>query len=308
MKNKEINISFPFNIKEIITNKIIDINFFKQNPCIKEIYTTPFFTSSNAPDMNGLIPSFNRDTALDFLYTIKKQGINICVILNNPYYDYSKVMNEIIYFKDLIDWLDVCDVSLLKYNYIFKFKNSVITLPNISNYKDYKNFDMIYFHDDIIHRHDIFLGVKDILKGCVVNFTECLSYCQLKKAHYQSFNNGHYDFDIHYCPCRNMNNIQLLLKRCAIPMDFTEYMYYSDVIDMFKLQGRTDEYIFQNAVKIVTGITKHKIDFKYPISTYDYFRWKVRVRNCGGKCCDCDFCDKLSSKYLKYEKTPVNLY
>lgn len=307
MSSKEIKISFPYNINEII-NKKLDIDFFKQNPCIKEVYTTPFFINSNIPDMNGVIPAFNKKQALEFLYKLKESNINICVILNNPYYDYSKEMKELLSFKDLIDWMDVCDVSLLKYNYIFKFKNSVINLPNISNYKYYKNFDMVYFHDDMIHNHDKFLSISDILKGCVVNFTECLSYCDLKAKHYESFNRGNYDFDKLYCPCHKMSGMQLLLKRCAIPMDYSEYVYYSDVIDMYKLQGRVDSDNFRNAVKIVKGITNHKIDFKYPMSTFDYYRWKIKVRNCGGNCKTCNYCDNICKKYLNYETTAVNLF
>lgn len=303
----EIKISFPYNINEII-NKKLDIDFFKNNPCIKEVYTTPFFTSSKAPDMNGRISTYNVAQALEYLYKLKALNINICIILNNPYYDYSNVMKELLSFNDLIDWMDVCDVALLKYNSIFKFKNSVINLPRIANYSNYKNFDMVYFHDDIIHRHDEFLEVNDILKGCVVNFTECLSYCHLKAKHYKSFNQGNYNFDEQYCPCHKMSNLQVLLKRCAILMDYSEYVYYSDVIDMYKLQGRVDEDNFSNAVKIVTGITRHKIDFKYPLKQYDYFQWKVKVRNCRGNCPKCNFCDNLCKKYLNYETTSVNLY
>lgn len=303
--SKGINISFPFNINEIINNRKIDLEFFKNNPCIKEVYTTPFFINSKIKDMNGVIPDFNKELALEILYKIKDLGVEICVILNNPNYDYSKEISELLSFNDLISWLCVCDDKLLKYNYIFKIKNSVVKQVHLNNYKDYLKYDMIYFHDDIIHNHDKFINIP-CKKGCVVNFSECLTYCNLKTAHYQAFTQGEYDFDQKYCPCHKMSDLELFLKRCSIPRDFYEYLYYSDVIDTFKLQGRTQTEIFDDAIKIVQGITNKKMNFKNPLSQFDYYKWKVHVRNCSGSCLNCTFCDEICKKYEKREEYSFN--
>lgn len=301
----KIQVSFPLNVNEIFNKKTVDLNWFNENKnVIQEIYVAPFFITKNYKDMNGENDTTDIKKILDFLYKIKELKIKICVIFNNVFSQYNNLNLQ--NYCDLIDWLVVPNHDWLKLKkYGFKIKNTVINLPTFEQIKngDYDDYDLIYIHDDIIHNHDKWKNIKGNRKfGCVSNFNECVSFCKLKKKHYKSISVGNYIFDKEgstLCPVQRMSNFERLLKRCAIPDDLHEYEYYSDVIDLFKLQGRTQDDIFYNAVQIVELLNNKIKNTKnvLKLKRFDYLQWKNKTRNCGGNCLNCDFCNKLVKKY-----------
>ena len=291
----EYKVSFPFNNNEIINKHTVNVDFFKD---VYEVYTVPFFMDIQYDDMNGEPEKYSRD-AFKFLEQIHANGTKICVVFNNIFqeYDLVQIEKELKRFRHLIDWIDVPNDDFLQFNN-FKIKNTVINVPSIDDIQNYSGYDLIYFHDDIIHNHDKFKAVKNKPFGCVVNFNECVSYCKLKKQHYKAIANHDFNFDLKYCPAFKMDFLELLLKRCAIPEDVTEYKYYSDVIDVFKLQGRKDRVIFENAVQIVNmlkngTIPLHNQYIRNHLSKLDYIKYKLKTRNCTGNCKQCKFCDDL---------------
>lgn len=281
-------VSFPFNVNEILRKGTVDLKWFKRHKgIIGEVYCAPFFMNLQYNDMNGPADVSKRT---DLLYSIRELGLGICITFNDVFHQYQDdVFEEIYRHKDLItslvipneSWIGVLgpDVS---------YRNTVVRTPSFTDVKQglYDQYDVIYVHDDIIHNHDKWKSIKGARKfGCVVNFPECVGYCSHKKEHYKAISEGNYTFDAEGargCPAQGLGSV-LPYARCAIPQDYNEYLYYSDVIDIFKLQGRTQSTIFKQSVDIVEMLTS-KQTLSAPVL------WKYKVRNCGGDCLTCKWC------------------
>lgn len=291
--------SFPFNIDEIINHKTIGLNWFNQyKGLIQEVYTTPFWIVSYN-DMNGPVPNYNKKDALNFLINLRKIGIEICVIFNNIFITYPEEVKNIQDW-DFINTLTVPNKEWLVYKDTFKIKNTVVNTPSLSDVSSglYDDYNIIQIHDDIIHNHDTWKEIKGKrLFSVVSNFSECFTFCKLKRIHYNKINQKDYYWSDTHCPAMKMSDLERKLKVCAIPYDYYEYNYYTDVIDLFKLQGRTQKSIFKDCIKLIELIdNKQTLSF---ISKFDYLKWKVRIRNCGGNCVTCKYCDTIISKYSK---------
>ena len=281
-------VSFPFNVNEILRKRTVDIMWFKRHKdIIGEVYCAPFFMNISYNDMNG-----PKDTSkkIELLYNIRELGLGVCITFNDVFHQYQDdVFEEIYRYRDLITALVVPDESWIGIlGPKISYRNTVVHNPTFDDVKDglWDDYDIVYIHDEIIHNHDKWKAIKGSRKfGCVVNFPECVSYCNHKKEHYKAISEGRYMFDVDGakgCPAQTLGDV-LSYVRCAVPQDYIEYMYYSDVIDVFKLQGRTQDTIFKQAVDVVETLADKRTS-NMPVL------WKYKVRNCGGDCLTCRWC------------------
>lgn len=305
--------SFPINVHEIITNKRIDIEWFKKHASvINEVYVSPDFLGLSTKDMNGANIIAKQDDLLELLMDIKACDIKICVIFNDVFEDEDSNMltlqlfgNKLKYYQDLIDIVVVPNKSWLSlrddYPHL-EIKNTVINLPTFEEIErgDYDDYDCIYIHDEIIHNHDLYKSIKGNRRfGTVVNYSDCSTNCQLKLEHYRLVKKEKYDANL-FCKTVKYSPVELLLKRNSIPGWLSEFEYYADVIDIYKLQGRNTTGTFESAIEIV-----EKVHAKYyeALSEYELLerevpklsliKWKREVRNCGGDCDNCSYCDNI---------------
>ena len=284
-RDKRVYLSFPFNVDEIIRRRTVDVEWFAAHPCIAEVYCAPFFMNIEYNDMNG--PS-DAHPDVSVLRSLHDNGIRVCVTFNDIFHNYpDRTFDEILKYADIIDALVVPDISWRSaLGDQFEYRNTVVHIPTFDDVKAglYDDYNVIYIHDDIIHNHDKWLAIKGDRKfGCVSNFQECVGYCTHKKQHYYMISNGVYSFDAdgaRGCPAQQCGPL-IDLVRCAIPPDYTEYMYYSDVIDIFKLQGRTQSTLFRNAMHVADVIESRA---SHPSVHH------IKVRNCGGDCNRCGWC------------------
>lgn len=295
-----IQISFPFNYGEI--SKFKNLDFFKNNSnIIKEVYTVPFFLCDYKDALTDFDYNIDIKRALELLNEINSYGIDINVTFNNLEYKYNISDELLLKYKYMVKSLTVPNKSWLKYKSDFLIKNTVINLPTFEQVKngEYDDYDIINIHADIIHNHDLWKSIKGDRKfACVSNFYMCMSDCPIKSKHYALARRNQTLKEQNFCPAEKMKWDEVLLKRCRIPSIKNEYEYYSDVIDIFKLEGRNSDSNFKEAceiVEILNGqkrfITEEKIIYrKLGVNLYKYLN---KVRNCTGICNQCNFCTKI---------------
>lgn len=285
-------VSFPFNVNEILRKGTVNLGWFKlHRDVVREVYCAPFFADINYRDMNGP-PDKLLDTKL--LYQLREIGIGVCLTLNDVFHPYPEdTVKELAKHRDLITALVVPDAAWVgALGFDISYRNTVINLPTLEEAASglYDCYDIIYVHDEIIHNHDKWLAIKGRRKfGCVVNFQECVGYCSHKREHYKLISEGRYKLDAEGakgCPAQGLGDL-LPRMRCSIPEDYREYEYYSDVIDVFKLQGRAQDTIFKNAMGVVEMLSKHQISAAPAL-------WRYKVRNCGGNCPECQWCRRFA--------------
>lgn len=301
--------SFPINFDEIFVKQTIDLNWFKSHASvINEVYLEPSFTGIGMKDMNGQNYSYDSNSIIEFLTHIKTYGIKVCVIFNDVFDNSSRLLEEfktaLVEFHTLIDIVVVPDKSwlVLRNDYPhLQFKNTVINLPTYEQVRDgmFDEYDCIYIHDEIIHNHDLYKEIKGNRKfGTVVNYSDCSTHCKFKREHYALVRKGKYDYNL-FCKTKDYGPIELLLKRNSIPTIRSEFDHYLDVIDIYKLQGRNTTGTFKTAVEIVEGIVNNEEVFseykklKDVLSPISIIKWKNNIRNCGGDCDSCDYCDNI---------------
>lgn len=307
----EKRFAFPINLKEIFINRRIGLGWFEEHAeVIHEVYVDPAFMGIHTKDMNGPNTNVDPDEVIQFLLDIKSIGIKVCVVINDIFSNTDELYNQ---FKGLypsyahvVDMLVVPNSGWLRLKDDYPdliIKNTVINLPTFEQVRDgeYDAYDIIYIHNDIIHNHDKWLDIKGNRRfGTVVNFGECLSICPLKQHHYERVQNGtDFPWVKFNCPTKTFGIVERQMKRCSIPGYLVEFEYYSDVIDVFKLQGRNNTLTFPTAIDIVESVYNNSkktfggyevMDFVSPITRH---KWRKHVRNCGGNCVNCNWCDNI---------------
>lgn len=231
---------------------------FKYKNVVQEVYFIPF---ESTKDINGKKQIYTaKDKAV--LSIIKQSGIELNLVLNTTEKpDISLVRS----YKQMgVTWITLFDLSYAPYlNDIFKIKNSVRNNPSFNDIKTgkYDFLDMIYVHDGIILHPQQWRTIhKNRLFGTVVNFVTCVEHCQYVKQHYSYIEKtGNKNFPI--CPY-NRRNAFFKKHNLAIKQSFTAYNNLSDVIDLYKLQGRQNIYEFLDDLKIIEGIHNHEKLFK----------------------------------------------
>jgi hypothetical protein len=299
--------SFPINHVEIFRNKAIDVNWFaKHSDVINEIYIDPGFLEIETKDMNGANVTTDPSIVKSFLEEIKQLDIKVCVIFNDVFEKddtlLERVQAAVAANKEYVDIVVVPDKSWLVLKELgLEVKNTVINLPTYEQVRDgeFDEYDCIYIHDEIIHNHDLYKDIKGNRRfGTVVNYGDCATNCRLKDKHYYLVKIGKYDANL-FCKTVKWGPLELLLKRNSIPTFRSEFDHYLDVIDIYKLQGRNTTGTFKTAVEIVEGIVSNQEIFseyqlvKDKLNPITLIKWKNQIRNCGGDCDNCDYCDKI---------------
>lgn len=299
--------SFPINHTEIFKNNAIDTEWFKRHASvINEVYIDPGFLGLDTKDMNGANMHNDASVVKDFLATLKTYGIKVCVIFNDVFEKDETLLpratEAIKANRNLVDIVVVPDRSWLALKELgLEVKNTVINLPTYEQLKagEFDDYDCIYIHDEIIHNHDLYKEIKGNRRfGTVVNYGDCATNCRLKDKHYYLVKIGKYDANL-FCKTVNWGPVELLLKRNSIPTFRSEFDHYLDVIDIYKLQGRNTTGTFRTAVEIVEGIANNDEIFseyhllKEKLNPITLIKWKNEVRNCGGDCDNCNYCDTI---------------
>lgn len=308
--------SFPFNILEIIQNPIRDWEswFSTHRFYIKEIYITPYFLDNPYNDMNGFairLSKTDKTKITNFLIFLKEINIGSCLVFNNVFNTtFELFKREIIENISLFDSIVIPDEewikAIRKISKDIVIKNTVIKLPTLNQIKsgNFDKYDIIYIHDEIIHNHNKFLEIKGPRKfGVVVNFDDCSTNCKFKYNHYSLLAKDNLEGNV-FCKTKQYTPIELLLKRNNIPGILSEYIYYSDVIDIYKLQGRNSTSNFYTSVELLENLllekdilTKEYQYLKKNLTAMGLIAWRIMVRNCGG---DCDeSCNKCSDFLYK---------
>ena len=295
-----IQISFPFNYGEI--SKFENLNFFKKNSnIIKEVYTVPFFLCDYKDALTDFDYNIDCKKALKILNEINSYGIDINLTFNNLDYQYNISDEKLLKYSYMVKSLTVPNKSWLKYKSDFIIKNTVINLPTFEQVKngEYDDYDIINIHADIIHNHDLWKSIKGSRKfACVSNFYMCMADCPIKDKHYKLARHNLTLKEQNFCPAEKMDWDEVLLKRCRIPSLKKEYDYYSDVIDIFKLEGRNSNTTFKEAceiVNILNGKRKFVEEEKYVYMKIrsNLCKYFNKIHNCSGECKKCNFCTKI---------------
>jgi len=308
--------SFPININEIFIKHTIDIEFFKlYSYLIKEVYVSPNFLGFSINDQNGSENDKFSDPLskeiMIFLKKLKTFNIQISLIFNDTFhienYTLTSETIKVLYDNTWIDNLIVPGDEWLILKDQFFIKNSVIQIPTFNEIKsgNYDEYDEIYIHDEIIQNHDKYKELKDNKNykfGVVVNLEDCVTHCKFKNKHYRDVNSNGFDSFIQYCPTPRSNEIEMFLKRNCIPPFLSEYLYYADVINTYKLQGRSSSGEFTDILDIIKNVhynnnilIKDSIKIKQKLSPIDLYKWMRTKRNCSGDCPNCPpdiNCDK----------------
>ena len=303
--------SFPINIQEIFVNKLINAAWFKRySEIINEIYISSDFLDLNFNDMNGDVKNneYPNEKIIEFLKDVQSSGIKICVIFNDIKLDNNdmiKAFDKLKIHESLVDIIVVPNKEWLNYSkehFNFIVKNTVVSLPTYVEIKngEYDEYDIIYIHDEIIHNFDKYYEIKGDRKfGTVVNFGDCTTFCEHKAQHYGMLRHRKYN-DVYFCPTNHMPRLELLMTRCSIPGYLSEFRYYNNILDIFKLQGRQTTNNFKTAIKLIERIYNYEsiLDVDYTLVTgklkkLNELKWRVKVRNCGGDCPNCSFCYDL---------------
>ena len=310
--------SFPINYKEILENMEYWVKWFERHSYyINEVYLTPIHLGIDFEDMNGQRLDVDKDKVNYLLSKIKQSGIKVCLIFNNIFEvgdEHLARFVEVMTLEEIIvdivvvpnkGWIEPMKALGLE------VKNTVINLPNADTLDMYSDYDLIYIHDEIIHNHDIYKKIKEnkgYRLGTVVNFGDCVTFCKYKSKHYKLLSKNMYEQNSGFCATKKFDVDELLLKRNNIPGYLSEYEYYADIIDIYKLQGRSDTGTFVSAKEIVEGIaTGNKIlttEYKgllNRISPIEIDKWKIYKRNCTGECLDCEYCDVILHNMQKKE-------
>lgn len=305
----EKRFSFPINHTEIFANKRISTEWFARHASvINEVYIDPSFLSIDTKDMNGKNHIVDTGAVNVFLHELKNYGIKVCVIFNDVFADSTPLLNQ---FKRSLDENPIVDIAVvpnkswltLKHTHPHvEIKNTVINLPTYQQVRDgeYDDYDVIYIHDEIIHNHDLYKDIKGTRKfGTVVNYSDCSTHCKLKREHYKLVKIEKYDAN-KFCKTVKYSPVELLLKRNSIPGFLSEFEYYADVIDIYKLQGRNTTGTFRTAVEIVESVHSKYPDafpeyqlLKKTLNPISLIKWKHKVRNCGGDCDQCLYCSNI---------------
>lgn len=291
--------SFPYR-----TGDMPDLAWFKRHQdLINDVYINPDIFGYKMQGMNGF--DAPEEKTLEFLKSLKALGIKISATFNNIFTDmrpeaFLSLDEE---YKHLIDILIVPDhswLSLKKDNkYNIEFRNTVImdiTKEELDR-GDLEGYDCIYIHGDNLRNLKAYQNYNNL--GAVVNFNDCVSWCPIKKNHYAEVNKEKFDND-GFCPVKKMNPETAFLKVNRIPPFLSEYIFYSDYLKIFKLQGRGSTDTFEDAINIIENIhngnellTKDARRIHEMLPGLKLHKWLYELRNCGGDCRECSFCDEL---------------
>lgn len=309
--------AFPFNKHEILTDKTVNIEWFKKYAeIINEVYCDPNDLGIDVNDMQEYhiqdeVYSYNKQEILDYFKSLKGIGIKTSLVFNDIFSDYSHdvIDNFLREMREYIDILVVPNKEWLIYKkYGYFIKNSVIEIATYEEIErgDFDDYDLIYVHDEIIHNHDLYKELKErrnLTLGCLVNNQNCWTTCPVKKKHYKyiSRKGDHIKF-----VCNFTKNMDLQrLQETVIPKLISEYDYYLDVIDLYKLQGRRGKQIFRECIEIIELCYNDTDYHSLFLNKIDTIKWKNKIRNCGGDCPNCSYCEDLLNKY-KIQITNIN--
>lgn len=232
------------------------------------------------------------------LRLLRNLGVNINIVINNiwDHYDLKKIDSILLKNRDLIDIVTIPDKRFAYLKQWFKVKNTAINMVNLDTIDQWRDMDIVQIHDFIPHNHDEWLAIKGESKiSCCVNLG-CTCVCPTKSIHYHELHCGNDLND--FCPIYLLPYALNQLRRTGIPLLRSEYLYYLDVIDEYKFAGRTDYEMYQQTKRIIERIDGGEEDLGFDIPIYGKLRdaWRVKVRNCGGDCMNCLWCNKVYEK------------
>jgi len=94
-----------------------------------------------------------------------------------------------------------------------------------------------------------------------------------------------------------------LLKTANIIPEQEEYSYYKEYIDVFKMHGRENLFVFFQTLQIIQNIitNNNNLAQKYQeiFSNDDYNEYKKIIKNCKFRCYNCNYCDEKVKLFEK---------
>ena len=150
----------------------------------------------------------------------------------------------------------------------------------------------------------------------------CESYCMVQDEHYvHNFNRdektpSYFDSDMREtasCIIKNENSPSYILKAASIPAYYSQFEYFSDFIDVFKLHGRENKNVFLNSLDLVERFNKRKPlsdPYRLILNNLDEKSKKVyfkTITNCKFDCWKCNLCDSLHEKVKLLKKGKENV-
>lgn len=294
--------NFPFYEPTILGNIDGSLRWFEEHKhLIGSVYTTPSHLDVPFHSIASLVKPYtiNNDDKRYVLSTLRQMGIGINIIINNVW---DVVPTK--YLETIAENSDIVTVPNHDYKNIIKnhgcrVKNTAINMARYDNVVngEYDDYDVIMIHDFIAHNHDKWLKIKkNRVFSTIVNIM-CTVDCCIKDHHYKLLNDG--ISERYFCPIAKTTNKFNVLRASSLPLCESEYEYYSDVIDEYKLAGRASHEDFRKAQNIV-----EYVDSGFPpLPEYQDVTWMHHVRNCGGQCSRCNWC---TMHYIKYENSSNN--
>ena len=320
-----VKFSFPINILSIFKYKSLPKDFFsKYHNCISSAFIPPHplfgFNYHDPAGGNNLKNEYNNffyklsiKEYFNLITDLKNNDIEVNLLLNDIYSQLNKDrINRILYTYN--DYWDQVTIPNKEYLYLkefgFKLKNTVINIPTYKtvNNGSFDCYDIIQLHGDIIHNHDKWKSIKGNRKfSCLTSLGYCRNDCPKVRLHYKKISKG-IDVDS-FCPYYNETRISHMLKGLFCPPFKSEYDYYSDVIDEFKLCGRDWDVSFRQSIDIVRsyydGTPMPESNYYYGID--ELKDWLIQVRNCTGVCKNCHYCDSIINHHrYDYDITEIN--
>ena len=148
------------------------------------------------------------------------------------------------------------------------------------------------------------------LKLSILFNENCIGNCPIQEEHFlYNVNNNFYNQNKIFfrskmnkisCTEWEKNDIVYDLKKANVINDM-KYLNELNMIDVFKLHGRENKFVFESSLNIIEAFNNNELYFdnfhyfkeKHSISTEKWDKWIEVIKNCNFDCWDCDECEKL---------------
>ena len=324
--------SIPYNPRVMIDKELREeyFQFLERNKdFIIDVYfgyaTPPFMTDARA----GHINKDKHATLADIAYIKNKFGIAGSATFNGEISDSSPASYES--FLKEVKKLVGAGVESMTLNaplWVWKIKRDIpemivkntvvipIGFPQEFSYNyDEIGFDMLYVREDLIKDRDLMtlnLKIRDITgkkMGMLMNHECCLSFCPLKKTHYEKANaslqNGDFeDLFGTFCTAKEVDDIPSWYKRTEVFPLRSHYQWFYENFDYLKMVGRTVEADLIETMETVDAFCQTDSPVLYKSwfnrllknikdpSKLDEFLEKHT--NCKSYCALCNYCDNMT--------------
>jgi hypothetical protein len=275
---------------------------------------------------------------------------NICV--SPSYKNYNIFVNELKFFlkkyiKRKIKWHFTIPFTLwLKFGFkndIENFLNDSVLIKNtiLWNLNDpskiakqfEEGFDYINIDRNLMRNVDILSEIKNMkqimekklnkkLYISLLANESCEGNCSIQNDHfiYNLNENKEKFFEnkqirVESCYYKDKINPRLyLLKSANLIPEKEEFEYYKKYIDVFKMHGRENIFVFNQTIDLIKNINNDdkKLAYKY-IEMFDditeYNKFKKVIKNCKFYCYKCNFCDEIVENFeFKKNKNEIKLF